>query len=89
MRQHRDGQSALPLRAEVKGVGEVLGLDPLYLANEGRLVMFMPTAEAEAALAAMRGNKAGCCATVGAGLAGRVTMRTLFSAARLDDTLVG
>jgi hydrogenase maturation factor HypE len=47
-------ESALPLRAEVKGMCEILGLDPLYLANEGTLVAFVPEDQAEAALAAMR-----------------------------------
>ena len=47
-------EAALPLRDEVRGVCEILGLDPLYLANEGTLVLFVPPDQAEAALAAMR-----------------------------------
>lgn len=86
-------ETALPLRPEVKGVCEVLGLDPLYLANEGTLVLFVPEAEAEAALAAMRAHPAGHAAArigvAGKGPAGRVTMRTLFGGQRLVDTLVG
>jgi len=50
---------AVPLRPEVTGVCEILGLDPLYLANEGTLVLFVPPGQAEAALAAMRGTEAG------------------------------
>ncbi|KHQ50761.1 Hydrogenase expression/formation protein HypE [Mameliella alba] len=84
---------ALPLRPEVKGVCEVLGLDPLYLANEGTLVVFVPEAEAEAALHAMRDTEAGRgAARIGLakpGPAGRVTMRTAFGGQRLVDTLVG
>jgi hydrogenase expression/formation protein HypE len=86
-------ETALPLRPEVKGVCEVLGLDPLYLANEGTLVLFVPPDEAEAALAAMQGVEAGRNATaIGRakiGVAGRVTMSTLFGGQRLVDTLVG
>lgn len=86
-------ETALPLRPEVKGVCEVLGLDPLYLANEGTLVLFVPEAEAQAALEAMRATEAGKnAALIGrarTGPSGRVTMKTLFGGQRLVDTLVG
>ncbi|PRY74549.1 hydrogenase expression/formation protein HypE [Marivita geojedonensis] len=86
-------ETALPLRPEVKGVCEVLGFDPLYLANEGTLVLFVPEAEAQAALAAMRATEAGKnAALIGrarTGPSGRVTMKTLFGGQRLVDTLVG
>ena len=86
-------ETALPLRPEVKGVCEILGLDPLYLANEGTLVVFVPADEADAALAAMRATDAGRDAVVigraHGGEAGRVTMRTLFGGARIVDMLVG
>lgn len=83
----------LPLRTEVKGTCEILGLDPLYLANEGRLVLFVPEDEAEAALTAMRAVPEGEGAVVigraRAGYKGEVTMRTLFGGARIVDMLVG
>ncbi|WP_299629214.1 hydrogenase expression/formation protein HypE [uncultured Tateyamaria sp.] len=86
-------ETSLPLRAEVRGVCEVLGLDPLYLANEGTLVIFVPQAESEAALAAMRATREGQGAQIigraKAGHPGRVTMKTLFGGQRLVDTLVG
>ncbi|TYB80628.1 hydrogenase expression/formation protein HypE [Maritimibacter fusiformis] len=86
-------EEALPLRDEVKGTCEILGLDPLYLANEGRLVLFVPEDEAEAALAAMRGVDTGAGAVIigraGDGPAGQVTMRTLFGGSRIVDMLVG
>ena len=86
-------ETRLPLRPEVKGVCEVLGLDPLYLANEGTLVMFVPQEQADAALAAMRaspeGENAEIIGRAVAGPAGRVTMKTLFGGQRLVDTLVG
>lgn len=86
-------ETKLPLRTEVKGMCEVLGLDPLYLANEGTLVLFVPEAEAQSALDAMRQTPAGVNAAIigvaGSGPAGRVTMRTLFGGQRLVDMLVG
>lgn len=86
-------EAALPLRTEVKGMCEILGLDPLYLANEGTLVAVVPEAEAEAALAAMRARPEGAGAVaigrVMQGNAGRVTMRTLFGGTRIVDMLVG
>ncbi|WP_353347473.1 hydrogenase expression/formation protein HypE [Aquicoccus sp. SU-CL01552] len=86
-------ETALPLRPEVRGMCEILGLDPLYLANEGTLVVFVPEDEAPAALLAMRTVAAGRGATI-IGRAtpdqpGRVTMRTLFGGARIVDMLVG
>ncbi|MEI4473061.1 hydrogenase expression/formation protein HypE [Frigidibacter sp. MR17.24] len=86
-------EEALPLRDEVTGVCEILGLDPLYLANEGRLVVFVPEAEAAAAVAAMRSRPEGQGACVVgravAGHPGMVTMRTLFGGSRIVDMLVG
>ena len=86
-------ETALPLRAEVKGTCEILGLDPLYLANEGRRVVFVPEAEVDAALAAMRALEHGEGATIigraTEGPAGQVTMRTLFGGSRIVDMLVG
>ncbi|MBT8474503.1 MAG: hydrogenase expression/formation protein HypE, partial [Alphaproteobacteria bacterium] len=86
-------EDALPLRAEVKGMCEILGLDPLYLANEGTLVAFVPEDQADAALAAMRslpeGQGACIIGKAHAGEAGRVTMRTLFGGSRIVDMLVG
>lgn len=86
-------EEALPLHPEVRGLCEILGLDPLYLANEGTLVAFVPEAEAEAALAAMRARPEGAGATIigraEAANAGRVAMRTLFGGMRIVDMLVG
>ncbi|MBZ4023088.1 hydrogenase expression/formation protein HypE [Rhodobacter sp. TJ_12] len=86
-------ETALPLRAEVVGMCEILGLDPLYLANEGRVVTFVPEAQAEATLAAMRARPegAGAC-IVGRAVAehtGQVRMRTAFGGSRIVDMLVG
>jgi hydrogenase expression/formation protein HypE len=82
-----------PLRREVRGFCEILGLDPLYLANEGKLVAVVPPAEADAALAALRGHALGRDA-VGIGIVrdgrgGRVIMRTFTGGHRIVDMLVG
>lgn len=86
-------ETALPLRDEVRGMCEILGLDPLYLANEGTLVLFVPPDQAQAALAAMRTRPEGRnAAIVGRALpapAGRVTLRSPFGGARIVDMLVG
>lgn len=86
-------ETALPLRTEVKGVCEILGLDPLYLANEGTLVLFVAEEEAERALDAMRSTPAGKEAViVGRATAAhpkRVVMQTTFGGARIVDMLVG
>lgn len=86
-------EASVPLHPEVRGVCEILGLDPLYLANEGTLVLFVPASEALAALAAMRATPAGIgAAIIGravSGHGGMVTMRTLFGGSRIVDMLVG
>ena len=52
-------ESATPIREEVKAFCEILGLDPLYLANEGKIVAIAPPNEADAALAALRAHPLG------------------------------
>jgi hydrogenase expression/formation protein HypE len=82
-----------PLRPEVRGFCEILGLDPLYLANEGKIVAVVPENEADAALAALRahplGRDAAAIGRVAAGPMGRVTMRTCLGGTRIVDMLVG
>lgn len=86
-------EESLPLRPEVRGLCEILGLDPLYLANEGTLVLFVPAPQAEAALAAMRATPAGADAVIiGRAVAehpGQVRMTTPFGGQRIVDMLVG
>ena len=86
-------ETALPLRPEVRGFCEILGLDPLYLANEGKLVLFVPPDQAEAALAAMRAVPEGRdSVVVGRAVAahpGTVVMKTLFGGGRIVDMLLG
>jgi hydrogenase expression/formation protein HypE len=86
-------EAATPIREEVKAFCEILGLDPLYLANEGKIVVIVPPEEVEAALTAMHahplGVRAGVIGRVQAGEAGRVIMRTVFGGRRIVDMLVG
>lgn len=86
-------ETRTPIREEVKGFCEILGLDPLYLANEGKIVAIVPADEADAALAAMQAHAFGAGAsvigTVKDGDPGRVTMKTVFGGQRIVDMLVG
>src|SRR5580698_3158290 len=86
-------EAATPLREEVKAFCEILGLDPLYLANEGKIVAVVPADEADAALSAMRahhlGTESAIIGRVTAGEPGRVTMQTVFGGKRIVDMLVG
>jgi hydrogenase expression/formation protein HypE len=52
-------EAAIPIRDTVRGTCELLGLDPLLVANEGKLVVFVPSAAADRALAAMRAHPLG------------------------------
>ncbi|VAW59786.1 [NiFe] hydrogenase metallocenter assembly protein HypE [hydrothermal vent metagenome] len=87
-------ETRTPIRTEVKGFCEILGLDPLYLANEGKVVMVVPATETPAALAALRAHPLGTdAADIGTiltnGHAGRVHMKTSFGGKRIVDMLVG
>jgi len=86
-------EQALPLRSEVRGFCEILGLDPLYLANEGTLVLFVPPEEADAALAAMKscdeGREARLIGRAVPDHAGSVVINTLFGGGRRLDMLLG
>ena len=86
-------ESALPIREEVKGACEILGLDPLYLANEGKLVAIVPGDRADQVLSAMHAHPAGRHAAVIGEItetpAGVVVLHTLFGGQRIVDMLVG
>jgi len=86
-------EHAVPVRDAVRAACELLGLDPLYVANEGKLVAFVAPAAADAVLATMRTHEYGREATiigqVMAEHAGRVVLRTAMGARRILDMLVG
>lgn len=85
--------SALPVRTEVAGFCEILGLDPVHLANEGKLVCAVPAAQADRALEVMRAHPLGVnaarIATCRAEPPGLVTVDTGFGGERILDMLVG
>jgi hydrogenase expression/formation protein HypE len=84
---------AVPLREAVKVFCEILGLDPLYLANEGRLVAIVPPEQADAALAAMHAHPLGKDACrIGRCIErrpGQVVMHTMLGGQRIVDMLIG
>ena len=86
-------ESTLPVNPAVAGAGEILGIDPLYVANEGKLVAFVAAAVADAALAAVRATPAGADAALIGEVVdeppGRVLGRTSFGGHRMIDMLVG
>ena len=86
-------EPAIPVRPEVHAACELLGLDPLYVANEGKLVAICPGADAARLLAAMRahplGKDAAIIGTVAADDNHFVQMRTGFGGSRMVDWLAG
>jgi hydrogenase expression/formation protein HypE len=83
----------IPVRAEVRGAAELLGIDPMYVACEGRLVAVVPGAAAEQALAALRAHPLGADAAiighVRSEQPGLVQLHTAFGGTRIVDLLVG
>jgi hydrogenase expression/formation protein HypE len=86
-------EEAVPVAPAVAGAAEILGIDPLYVANEGKLLAFVAPAAAEAALQALR-QIAGCgeAADIGevrADPPGMVLLETAFGGRRVMDQLAG
>jgi hydrogenase expression/formation protein HypE len=83
----------IPVRAEVRGASELLGIDPMYVACEGRLVAVVSPEDADNALAALRGHplgeQAAVIGTVTAEPPGIVQLKTAFGGTRIVDLLVG
>lgn len=86
-------EASLPLKGAVRGVCAVLGLDPLYVANEGKLLAIVAPEEAEQTLARMRlhplGADAAIIGEVTAAGGGRVRMETLVGGMRAVEMLAG
>jgi hydrogenase expression/formation protein HypE len=86
-------ESALPLRPEVKAACEMLGLDPLYVANEGKLVAVVPPEHAERLLAVMRRHPLGANAAIVGEVvedhAGMVVMQSLVGGERVVTMIAG
>jgi hydrogenase expression/formation protein HypE len=83
----------IPVRPEVRGASELLGIDPMYVACEGRLVVIVDSADADRALAALRahplGEQAAIIGRVTAEPPGIVQLKTAFGGTRIVDLLVG
>jgi len=90
IRIHED---KIPVQEEVKGVCEILGLDPLHVANEGKLVVFVSEEDCEKVLEIMHshplGRDASIIGEVVEGSPGMVTMRTVVGGERIIDMLAG
>jgi hydrogenase expression/formation protein HypE len=86
-------EDALPIRRPVAGACDLLGIDPLYVANEGKLVAVVPPEQADAALQAMRAHEVGADAAVVGRIDAEpervVLLETAFGGSRMVDMLVG
>lgn len=86
-------EAAIPVRPEVRGACEILGLDPLYVANEGKLIAIAPAEGSEQLLATMRahplGSNAAIVGEVVAAHPGMVVMQSLVGGARVVTMLAG
>jgi hydrogenase expression/formation protein HypE len=86
-------EGRLPVNPEVAGICELLGFDPLYLANEGKLLCFVPADQADNVLAAVRkdvhGHAACIIGEVVAEHPGRVVLKTRIGGERIVDMLAG
>jgi hydrogenase expression/formation protein HypE len=86
-------EAAIPVQEDVQGACEILGFDPLYVANEGRFISFIPANDAERALQLMRahplGKQARIIGTVKSDNSGLVTMQSRIGGTRVVDMLSG
>ena len=86
-------ENNLPIRESVRGACEILGLDPLYLANEGKIVAVVPSENANELVEAMRehpmGKDSSIIGRVKESPGGTVMLSTAFGGTRIVDTLVG
>lgn len=86
-------ERTIPVRPEVQGACEVLGLDPMYIANEGKILVILPEADSEKVLAAMQSHPNG----VDSAIIGHLTedhpsvvrMTTSIGSSRIIDMLTG
>ncbi len=86
-------EKAIPILPAVQAACEMLGFDPLYIANEGKVIVIVPSEEVEAALQALKAHPYGVNAAkigiVQAAPAGRVLLRTTIGGTRILDMLAG
>ena len=88
-------ETAIPVKREVRAACEMLGFDPLYVANEGKVIVILPKEQAQAALDALHAHPYGKDAVLigyveaPAGNTPRVSMHTLIGGTRIVDMLSG
>ena len=86
-------EAAIPIREDVRGACEILGFDPLYVANEGRFIAFVPADAADRALEVLRGfevsRAAALVGMVSDTSRGLVTLKSRIGATRVVDMLSG
>lgn len=86
-------ENSIPVKENVRGVCEIMGFDPLFLANEGKMIAFCPVADAKAVLTAMKihkyGRDAAIIGTVGKAEQGRVVLKTSIGGERMIDLPTG
>jgi hydrogenase expression/formation protein HypE len=86
-------ESSIPIKPEVSGACEMLGFDPFYIANEGKLLALVSPDDAEEVLKAMRkekyGKEAAIIGQVEAEPRGRVLLKTSLGSTRIIDVLAG
>ena len=81
-------EAVIPVQEDVRGACEILGLDPLYVANEGRFIAFVPTSDAERALSLL-GGESRIIGHVEMSSPGLVSIRSMIGANRIVDMLSG
>ncbi len=84
-------ESSLPISKEIRGFSDILGLDPLYMANEGKMIVVIPKKQAQQALMAVRRNKYGkrACMIGEIKSGNKVVMKTRLLGERVIDVLYG
>lgn len=86
-------EETIPVNSVVRAASEMLGFDPMYIANEGKVIVIVPPEEAQTALNAMinhpYGKDAAIIGEIADQPAGRVLLRTSIGATRILDTLAG
>lgn len=86
-------ETQIPVRPQVQAACDMLGLDPLYCANEGKLLAVVAPADADKVLAAMKSHELGADAAIIGGVTerypGKLAMRTAFGGSRVLQKLSG
>ena len=86
-------ESDIPVEPQVRGACEILGLDPLYVANEGRMIVILPESEAKSALEILSGFQetanSRAIGAIDAGLSGQLVLKSTLGTHRVVNMLPG